>query len=85
MAADKPKAIKVTTPKFRLSFPNLDPFHHHVYSFSKAKTFELKLYSRDETRRVTFDNTRLFWHYMVAQGIAGIALVHLIPRLGGGL
>jgi len=24
MAADKPKAIKVTTPKFRLSFPNLD-------------------------------------------------------------
>lgn len=24
MADDKPKAIKVTTPKFRLSFPNLD-------------------------------------------------------------
>jgi plastocyanin len=38
-----------------VSFPNLDPFHHHVYSFSKAKTFELKLYGRDETRRVTFD------------------------------
>lgn len=38
-----------------VSFPNLDPFHHHVYSFSKAKTFELKLYSRAETRRVTFD------------------------------
>jgi plastocyanin len=38
-----------------VSFPNLDPFHHHVYSFSKAKTFELKLYSRDETRRVTLD------------------------------
>jgi cytochrome c oxidase subunit I+III len=34
----------------------------------------------DRTRRVTFDNTRLFWHYMVGQGIAGIALVHAIPR-----
>ncbi len=38
-----------------VAFPNLDPFHHHVYSFSKAKTFELKLYGRDETRRVRFD------------------------------
>lgn len=38
-----------------MSFPNLDPFHHHVYSFSKAKTFELKLYSRDETRRMIFE------------------------------
>jgi cytochrome c oxidase subunit I+III len=38
----------------------------------------------DATRRNTFDNTRLFWHYMVAQGLAGIALVHLVPRLGGG-
>jgi hypothetical protein len=25
-----------------VSFPNLDPFHHHVFSFSKTKTFELK-------------------------------------------
>jgi plastocyanin len=38
-----------------VSFPNLDPFRHHVYSFSKAKTFELKLYGQDETRRVRFD------------------------------
>ena len=38
-----------------VSFPNLDPFHHHVYSFSRAKTFELKLYGQDETRRVRFD------------------------------
>jgi plastocyanin len=38
-----------------VSFPNLDPFRHHVYSFSKAKTFELKLYSRDEARSVRFD------------------------------
>ncbi|MGH8585450.1 MAG: cytochrome c oxidase subunit I [Gammaproteobacteria bacterium] len=37
----------------------------------------------DATRRVTFDNTRIFWHYMAAQGIAGIAVVELFPRLTG--
>lgn len=40
-----------------VSFPNLDPFHHHVFSFSKAKTFELKLYGKDETRKVRFEKT----------------------------
>ncbi len=34
----------------------------------------------DGTRRITFDNTRLLWHYMVAQGIAAILLVHAVPR-----
>jgi len=38
-----------------VGFPNHDPFKHHVYSFSPAKTFELKLYGREETRKVTFD------------------------------
>jgi hypothetical protein len=38
-----------------VSFPNLDVVLHHVYSFSPAKTFELKLYGHDETRRVRFD------------------------------
>lgn len=38
-----------------VSFPNKDKVRHHVYSFSKAKKFELKLYGRDETRSVTFD------------------------------
>jgi plastocyanin len=38
-----------------VAFPNLDPFRHHVYSFSRAKRFELKLFARDETRSVTFD------------------------------
>jgi len=36
-------------------FPNSDNIHHHVYSFSKAKLFELKLYSSTETKTVTFD------------------------------
>lgn len=38
-----------------VSFPNLDLVKHHVFSFSPAKTFELKLYGRDETRSVRFD------------------------------
>jgi hypothetical protein len=38
-----------------VSFPNLDSVRHHVYSFSPAKTFELKLYGKDETRVVEFD------------------------------
>ena len=38
-----------------VGFPNHDPFKHHVYSFSPAKTFELKLYGKDETRSVKFD------------------------------
>ncbi|HLI67097.1 MAG TPA: methylamine utilization protein [Caulobacteraceae bacterium] len=38
-----------------VAFPNLDTVRHHVYSFSATKTFELKLYGRDETRVVHFD------------------------------
>lgn len=38
-----------------VAFPNKDKVRHHVYSFSKAKKFDLKLYGRDESRSVTFD------------------------------
>jgi hypothetical protein len=38
-----------------VSFPNLDRVRHHVYSFSKPKKFELKLYGQDETKSVVFD------------------------------
>lgn len=39
----------------QVSFPNLDRVRHHVYSFSPAKKFDLKLYGRDESRSITFD------------------------------
>jgi plastocyanin len=39
----------------QVAFPNRDTVLHHVYSFSKAKVFELKLYGRDESRSVKFD------------------------------
>ena len=39
----------------RVSFPNRDPMRHHVYSFSPAKRFELKLFAKDQSRTVLFD------------------------------
>jgi len=38
-----------------ISFPNFDSVRHHVYSFSPAKTFELKLYSGVPTSPIKFD------------------------------
>lgn len=38
-----------------VEFPNKDSFRHHVYSFSPAKPFELKLFSGNERQVVTFD------------------------------
>ena len=38
-----------------VTFPNRDKVRHHVYSFSKPKKFDLKLYGKDETRSVLFD------------------------------
>lgn len=38
-----------------ITFPNFDSVRHHVYSFSPAKTFELKLYSGVPANPVKFD------------------------------
>mgnify|MGYP000112004262 FL=1 len=38
-----------------VSFPNSDDIRHHVYSFSKSKRFEIKLYAGMPENRVTFD------------------------------
>ena len=40
-------------------FPNLDRVRHHVYSFSTAKRFELKLYGQEQQRSVHFDKAGL--------------------------
>ena len=39
-----PRVTLITTGT-RATFPNFDTVRHHVYSFSPAKTFELKLYA----------------------------------------
>ena len=47
--------VLIVPVRAKVAFPNLDKVRHHVYSFSPAHPFELKLYGRDETRFVTFD------------------------------
>ncbi len=41
----------------RVSFPNRDDIRHHVYSFSKAKPFEIKLYKNTPTEPIAFENS----------------------------
>lgn len=38
-----------------VNFPNFDTVRHHVYSFSQAKPFEIKLYSGTPAAPVVFD------------------------------
>lgn len=40
-----------------VQFPNRDRTKHHVYSFSPAKTFEIKLYAGQPARPVVFDKS----------------------------
>ena len=47
--------VSVVPVGAKVSFPNLDPTRHHVYSFSPAKKFELKLFAKDQSRSVVFD------------------------------
>lgn len=37
-----------------VSFPNMDPIFHDVYSLSKTKSFDLGAYDKGQTRRVIF-------------------------------
>jgi plastocyanin len=37
-----------------ISFPNMDPIFHNIYSLSKPKSFDLGSYDKGQTRKVTF-------------------------------
>jgi plastocyanin len=37
-----------------VSFPNMDPIFHNIYSLSKPKSFDLGSYDKGETRKVSF-------------------------------
>lgn len=39
----------------QVNFPNMDPVRHHVYSYSAAKSFELKLFLGPPAAPVLFD------------------------------
>lgn len=42
-----------------VDFPNLDPFFHNVFSYSKTKKFDLGRYPQGNTSLVTFDKPGL--------------------------
>lgn len=48
-------AVSVVTVGTAVDFPNRDTVRHHVYSFSPAKRFELKLYVGKPEAPVVFD------------------------------
>lgn len=47
--------LRVIVVGTSVRFPNHDQIHHHVYSFSPAKTFELPLYKGEDAAPVLFD------------------------------
>jgi cytochrome c oxidase subunit I+III len=49
-----------------------------LYTLARSLTGRL-----NARRRATFDNTMLLWQYAVGQGLVGLALVHLAPRVLG--
>ncbi|MBF7074867.1 hypothetical protein ISG33_15805 [Glaciecola sp. MH2013] len=40
----------------QVSFPNSDEIRHHVYSFSHPNQFEIKLFSGQDTKTISFEN-----------------------------
>lgn len=49
-----PELLIVQQGQF-VNFPNSDNIRHHVYSFSQAKSFQLKLYSGQPKEPIVFD------------------------------
>lgn len=47
--------VSVITTGTPVNFPNFDTVRHHVYSFSPAKVFELKLYAGVPNKPIVFD------------------------------
>ena len=46
-----------------ISFPNMDPIFHNVFSLSKPKSFDLGSYDKGQTRTVTFPRSGLVFVY----------------------
>ena len=46
--------IVVVSAGSTVSFPNMDPIFHNIYSLSKARSFDLGSYDKGQTRKVKF-------------------------------
>jgi plastocyanin len=50
----KPRVLPVKLGT-TVEFPNLDPFYHNVFSYSKLKKFDLGRYPTGQSKSITFD------------------------------
>jgi len=50
----QPSVLAVTVGS-SVEFPNLDPFFHNVFSYSKTKKFDLGRYAVGKSKSITFD------------------------------
>jgi plastocyanin len=55
-----------------VTFPNMDPIFHNIFSLSKAKSFDLGSYDRGDSRKVTFSKPGVVYVYC-----------HLHPNMAG--
>ena len=55
-----------------VSFPNMDPIYHNIFSLSKAKEFDLGSYDKGDSRSVTFTKPGVVYVYC-----------HLHPNMEG--
>lgn len=53
------QTVTVVPAGSQIHFPNRDKVRHHVFSFSAAKTFEIKLYTGTPSNPVLFDKPGL--------------------------
>ena len=54
----QPPVMAVTVGS-TVEFPNLDPYYHNVFSYSKPKKFDLGRYEQGKSKSVTFDTPGL--------------------------
>jgi plastocyanin len=72
-----------------VSFPNLDPIFHNVFSLSKTKEFDLGNYAKDKTRSVTFPKPGIvFVNCRLHPNMTAVIVVcpngfHVIPDANG--
>lgn len=82
-------ALTLVRPETVIRFPNHDDIHHHVYSFSPAKQFELPLYKGVAAQPVSFDQSGIvtlgcnIHDWMLAHVVVTDAPVVRLSEAGG--
>ena len=81
--------VSVVSVGTQVQFPNRDTVRHHVYSFSPAKSFELKLYTGTQASPIAFDQPGIvvlgcnIHDAMVAWGVVVPTPYHAITGADG--